>query len=131
MEEQEKESFLKEAINLSKPELAVRAAEFALQESQAETPETAQQGQVIYSKVRTMFPNFEFNQNSFQVYLSNAVRDPDSRINCMGRRQGYFLSAKVVQPDSEEAEEETPLPICQVDRQRKQREIRLYPLLGN
>lgn len=79
------------------------------------------------------------SKNTFLQYLSNTVRDTDSRINCLGRKQGYYLLdaadikiEKALEIDidsSDKSRLETDKEISALTHQYKQKERLLYPVL--
>jgi hypothetical protein len=94
----------------------------------------------LFSEVKKEFPiEFpqDFAKNTFYQYLSNTVRDPESSINCLGRRKGYYLSSVAKDMAHEEGqviEALSPEMIAGVTEQqassrRTQKERLLYPIL--
>jgi hypothetical protein len=97
----------------------------------------------LFTKAKEEFPS-DFSDdmvNTFYQYLSNSVRDIESSINCLGRKQGYYLSTiaaenieEAVSNDSiidENLDESTASSGEYVSRsaKRSQKEILLYPIL--
>ncbi|MCI0722602.1 MAG: hypothetical protein L0338_27065 [Acidobacteria bacterium] len=83
----------------------------------------------------------DFAKNTFYQYLSNTVKDADSAINCLGRRQGYYLAevaegARLEPAADEESglEEgvggaEVPVDAQDISVRRRLKEPLLYPVL--
>lgn len=94
----------------------------------------------LFEKVKREFPdNFSDDMaNTFYQYLSNSVKDTESSINCLGRRQGYYLST-IAAEKIEEAESNESAVIISDEvttskddirtTKRSQKEILLYPIL--
>ena len=94
----------------------------------------------LFEAVRGEFPDRlgQINKNTFLQYLSNAARDPDSLINCRGRRQGYYISSIAEEFSQSESGTESAadgagpwnqITAIESTPQRREREARLYPFL--
>ncbi|HCN71933.1 MAG TPA: hypothetical protein DIS96_09520 [Pusillimonas sp.] len=101
----------------------------------------------LFAKVQELFPETfseGFAKNTFYQYLSNTVKDPDSMINCRGRRQGYYLAAvaeetkpaAVGEASTEEGVESEVFDgrpeesvALEFQKSRKAKESLLYPVL--
>jgi hypothetical protein len=89
-------------------------------------------GKELLAAAQVDFPErfHSFSSNTFLQSLSRAVKDTESSINCLGKRQGYYMSAvakevvgvSVGAEDSLTSTEETPIA-------RKQKEALLYSVL--
>ena len=65
-------------------------------------------------------------ENSFYGYLTKAVNDEESLINCEGRKQGYYLiSTNLVNLSKVETPKEE---VVKEERKRKEKESHLYPI---
>lgn len=81
----------------------------------------------------------DFQKNTFYQYLSNAVRDVNSSINCLGKRQGYYIStvaqATVEEAQSDEVSGHSLEAIGgrseEIPQRNIQRESRLYQILAS
>lgn len=98
-----------------------------LTERDIRTPEKAMPGRAIYAEATRLFPNAEVPLNTFNMYLSALVKDSNSEINCMGRKQGYFLSAVGALLKAEDQGIQTP----EREERRLEKEALLYPALQN
>jgi hypothetical protein len=98
----------------------------------------------LFEKVKVEFPDDfppDFVKNTFYQYLSNSVKDPESSINCLGRRKGYYLSDLAEEAKKEEVEEAAEPTAADLGEavtiegeetpsvKKAQKEILLYPLL--
>lgn len=85
----------------------------------------------LWKQAKQEFPE-ELNiaKNTFLQYVSNTVKDVETRINCLGRKQGYYLVEL-----SEEIEKAGGLEVPELGAPekavspRKQKEKLLYPVL--
>jgi hypothetical protein len=133
---------------MDKPEISSKstyhqikeACEYILEIENKNDSATTLSSADLFDKVKAEFPN-EFSgifaKNTFYQYLSNTVKDPESPINCLGRRKGYYLSkvaeetkaefleSSVEVPPESEANAAEPVPA----QKRAQKEILLYPVL--
>lgn len=110
------------------------AAEFVLRRDGKVSSENTLSGKDLFSRVAREFPSqfgSGFNKGTFAQYLSNTVRDAESRINCLGRGRGYYLSQA-----AEDANPSGPKPenVAGGDANdqfiaQRQKEKLLYPLL--
>lgn len=91
--------------------------------------ENAKDGGWIYGKAIESFSEMHgVARSTFLVYLSAAVKDPDSSINCLGKKQGYYLT-DLVKEVKEIIAPTIATALEAVAQQRKQREACLYPVL--
>lgn len=81
-------------------------------------------GPDILTKTQKLFTH-DIPEGTFLQNLSVLAKEKDSRINCPGRRQGYYLI-----PESAPAtgETEPPAQEKEKDRERQERERLLYPI---
>lgn len=117
--------------SLSLPDLASlkneaqveKASAYILQENDRSSPENTLSGTEIKKLVLKKFPSLEtIAHNTFLQYLSKAVKNERSHINCEGKRQGYYFLNQLLDTEPEMPE--------QVDIEpRKQKEPLLYPVL--
>jgi hypothetical protein len=95
----------------------------------------------LFEEVKKEFPS-DFSDemaNTFYQYLSNSVKDTESSINCLGRRQGYYLSTIAAEKIEEATEINEVVASDSGDltaskdetrtTKRVQKEILLYPIL--
>lgn len=102
-------------LNIGKPvldgletiEQIKKATEYVLEKKKITTSEKALFGIKVYEEVKKEYPKNKFNQNTFIQYLSRAVRDTDTKINTLGKKQGYFISE--IAGDIEKLAEESSL----------------------
>ena len=116
-----------------------QAAEYVLKINDRTDDANAWGGQAVFEAVCHEFPKElgEANQNTFVQYLSNASRDPNSLINCRGRRRGYYISSvagelvrsDVGNEDAESDDESVSLVGTPGGVVRREREAQLYPFL--
>lgn len=88
------------------------------------SPETTMSGKNIYLAAKKEFPRVKIALGSFITYLSNIVAMPDSKINCQGRKKGYYISAYAESLAADEDDEE------KVPVQTFGKEKALYELLN-
>lgn len=142
------ESVNMEIVELTRPNLDGRsvydqvrlAAEHVLRANGRTDDSKTWGGGEVFEAVRGEFPDRlgQSNKNTFLQYLSNAAKDPDSLINCRGRKQGYYISSMAEEFGHSDSEEQgadgsgspwsqpssvEPAPL------RREREARLYPFL--
>jgi hypothetical protein len=113
--------------HLNQREKVSRMASKVLAEKNIRTPDAAISGRDIYKEATGLFPNAGVPQNTFTMYLSALVKDSASEINCMGRKQGYFLSSVGALLEAEENE----IPLPEREERRLEKEALLYPALQN
>lgn len=114
-------------------ETVKKVSEYILEKKSAKDNESAQFGSVIFDEAKREYPELsDFSKNTFLQYLSSAVKDTESSINCLGKRQGYYLSEKakevekIIEPEpSEMVDEQSPT----TPQGRRQKEALLYPVL--
>lgn len=106
-------------------------AELILQEEKADAHEKAVSGKAIFVKANEKFPNAGVPKNTFLQYLSKAVRDPNSRINCLGKKQGYFLSESGAITEAHSESGPADEKQATNDDGRREKEKRLYDVLLN
>lgn len=129
-------------INSSKPDLqnlktyqkVKVACEYILNTGNHRSPDDNTLSSMdLFSKSKADFPEDfqDVSKNTFLQYLSNTVKDTESKINCLGKKQGYYLlenpPEQKIQDDAiteQEVEE-----IKSDKRERKQKERLLYPVL--
>jgi hypothetical protein len=102
----------------------------------ASSNETAQFGNVVFDKALEKFPNEGFSKNTFLQYLSVISKKENSSINCLGKRQGYYLASKAQrileesQQTLSEQEYRTPsVSTPSKEAGKSQKELLLYPAL--
>lgn len=78
-------------------------------------------GRDIFTQANKDFKEHSIPESTFHATLSGLVRSNTSKINCLGRRQGYFLMKDLssLQDDNESATEE---------KGKKEKEKLLYPI---
>jgi hypothetical protein len=67
-------------------------AETVLTREQANVPDRALSGKVIFQKANEAFPKAGVPETTFLALLTPLVKERTSPINCKGRKQGYYLS---------------------------------------
>lgn len=80
-------------------------------------------GKDILAQANKVFNSHNIPESTFHATLSGLVRSNTSKINCLGRKQGYFLTKDLssIQPGNEvEAETE--------EKGKKEKERLLYPI---
>ena len=112
--------------NLQKPELTAKTldnvriiGEFVLATHGATQPEKAVFGPKVLKLADREFPDHGINANTFGVYLSTWGKDPSSRINTLGRRQGYYL---ISETHLEETTAVVDAPAAEETTTRKEKE---------
>ncbi len=114
-------------------------SEFILNTERIKDSSTAISGQELFRKVKDLYEDFsQVSENTFYSYLSRLSKDANSVINCLEKKQGYYLSdiAKSIagigyetcrqETDSEQftvADQEESV------RKRIEKESLLYPVL--
>lgn len=78
--------------NLEIIEQIKKATEYVLEKKEVTSSKKALFGNKVYDEVKKEYPQNNFNKNTFLQYLSRAVRDTDTKINTLGKKQGYFIS---------------------------------------
>ncbi len=71
------------------------ASTYVLEDRKCNDASKAMASSSLFEEVKKEFPEHFSNgiaKNTFYQYLSNSVRDESSLINCLGRRQGYYIS---------------------------------------
>lgn len=120
--------------HLQKPELTANTldnvrimGEFLLEDNGAKQPEKAIFGPKILELADREFPDHGINSKTFGVYLSKWGKEPESRINTLGRRQGYYLISEThLEPEIKTVDDE---PATQETTTRKEKERLLYPVM--
>jgi len=122
--------------SIEKPELDPKDDKFSLVKAAGEyilklgnhtDPDSTLSTKQVFDKAKKEFPEIfaSFHEGTFGVYLSKAGNDTESRINTLGKKQGYYLTpnvaAQLLKEPDEEAEAEKV----------KQRERLLYPVIEN
>lgn len=114
------------------------AAVYLLKEMNAHSNETAKFGNEVFDKADKEFPNEAFAKNTFLQYLSVISKKENSPINCLGKRQGYYLAEaaqKVLEESqktliiSESGESLISPSTPQKEAGKSQKELLLYPVL--
>jgi hypothetical protein len=105
----------------------------------ARSNETAQFGNVVFDEAEKVFPDEGFAKNTFLQYLSVISKKESSPINCLGKRQGYYLAeeAQKILEESQQTlreDDEPERPPTASTQQHKevgksQKELLLYPAL--
>ncbi len=109
-------------------ELKVKeATEYYLSENNILANTNAEFGSDIWEKVRVLYPDENFEKNTFLQYLSKLSRDTNCRITTEGRRQGYYLTDTVNVINAEQVEQ-TNTAATQ-SQPRVEKEKKLYPIL--
>lgn len=94
----------------------------------ADTDEKAMSGSVLFETIGKSFESHGIPKNTFNVTLSTLVKSKDSKINCLGRKQGYYLVDKVDEATgTEDIPEEELLIKEEIEEKKKaEKEKRLY-----
>ena len=66
-----------------------------LEKKKINNAKIALSGKTIFQIIERSYPDHQIPQNTFTVYLSKLVESNDSKINCLGKKQGYYLLEKV------------------------------------
>lgn len=82
----------------------------------------------LFKVAKAEFPELTKSvpEGTFGVYVSRAANDPDSRINTLGKRKGYYLTDKDIKSRLGEADEDESE---KGKAERKNRESLLYPAI--
>ena len=102
-------------------------SEEILSRRNANSSEKALPNTIIYEEVKTVYESIDILESTFKKYLSDLVKSTKSPVNCLGRKQGYYLAEeakRAVEEIKKEEEEET-----EQRTQRHEKEKLLYPLL--
>jgi len=110
------------------------ACEYLLEKEGKTNQSNIYRGSELLEKLKTDFKqNFkDVADNTLSQYLSNTVRDTESRINCLGRRQGYYLvPSNIINEQSIDNNNSQPSNSCDIANRvsRLNRESLLYPVL--
>lgn len=127
-------SFIEITEQMSIYEKIKAASENILKEKNKNDSKNTMGSNEIFLSAKSKYPEHfpeEFSKNTFYQYLSNTVKDLDSKINCLGRRQGYYLTSALseIYQNTDEPEKPTNGSEAPLSSQRVQREARLYPRL--
>jgi hypothetical protein len=110
-------------------------ANVVLEKENAKTPETALSGGDIfkeYESIRKNNPKYPLiPQNTFNIYLSKIADSDDSKINCKGRKQGYYIDLVYEQIDEQHQKVQLSIDENPVVDSKKGHVLEkdLYPLL--
>jgi hypothetical protein len=111
-------------------EASVLAAQYILKRDDSTEATKAIPGRKLYDQAKSNFPE-RFKKlplTTFTQSLSRAVRDSAYEINCLGKRQGYYLLSRNV---TAELQEEAQREAEKEQEKVKRREMLLYPILEN
>jgi hypothetical protein len=105
----------------------------ALRALGAISKETARKGDEVVKKAFELFDQLSqqpkpVNEETFKVYLSHAVNDPASPINCEGPWRGYYYS-EAAKNFAEESAKPTEAPPPEVEHRRREEERLVYPIV--
>jgi len=105
----------------------------ALKALGAISKETAKKGDEVVRKAFELFPQLSedpkpVSEDTFKQYLSQAVSDPASAINCEGPWRGYYYS-EAAKNFAEESAKPTEAPAPEVEQRRREKERILYPIV--
>lgn len=92
----EKEQFVKSLITENERMKQVQLiAEYVLNQEKATKAEKALSGRQIFTKYEQLVNEYSnlpiIPKNTFNLYISKISNSSDSKINCEGRKQGYYL----------------------------------------
>jgi hypothetical protein len=99
----------------------------ALQDLEATSPDSAQDGASIWKKAKSLNPTLSVPESTFITYLCKLAQDDRSAISCEGRKQGYFFAAEAQRLT--EASQPADNGETEKDKKRIEREKLLYPVL--
>lgn len=107
-------------------------AEHILTNSGANSPSNAKATKFIIGEYRKLFGSYpgeipDVPENTFTVFLSRISNDKASRINCPGKKQGYYLDALVT--EIEEIDEQSTSPEEPEERKDIVLEKNIYPFI--
>jgi len=104
------------------------------------TPEKAYSGAAIFKEYKKLFNKYageipDIPKNTFNIYLSKISNLPESKINCDGRKQGYYLDQlfEKIEPlevENEEQEEQIQKEIREAKEKGNLLEKDLYQFLA-
>lgn len=117
------------------------ACEFILNKKNKRSSKKTLSSNMLFEEAGNAFGHHitEIPKNTFYQYLSNTIKDTESQINCLGRRQGYYLLDAIIEGQPEETStdsasiaESAQALSTEADSstaERKQKECLLYPVL--
>ncbi|MEZ5325792.1 MAG: hypothetical protein R3F19_12110 [Verrucomicrobiales bacterium] len=100
--------------------------EVVLKEENFTKSENSVQGPELYDLVEKKFGDIDVPKTSFASFLNRISSEPASKINCLGRKQGYYLAEAL--PDLQEESIPDPQEDDKV-KKRVEKEKLLYPVL--
>lgn len=108
------------------------ACEYILSNEDRIDSNNAIPGSELLTKAKAEFPDqFDsFSKNTFIQYLSRTVKDTESSINCLGKKQGYYISYVMREVIETSPDSDISLPIVEeTPIIRRQKEALLYSVL--
>lgn len=89
-------------------------------------------GATLFETIEASLPGHGIPKNTFIVSLSKLVKSKDSKINCLGKKQGYYLVDKVNEASGTgDLGDDTTIKEELEDKKRNEKEKHLYGLFTN
>lgn len=105
-------------------------AKAVLNSEKALSPAKAISGKRIFELAEKQVKAFDIKYNTFIVSMSGLVKDEFSEINCLGKRQGYYLSS-IAKEFGEKSRKDAAEKDTTSETTRKEKEKLLYDVLLN
>ncbi|MDI9876210.1 hypothetical protein [Flectobacillus rivi] len=104
-----------------------------LEKKDINNDKNALSGKVLFDIIENSYSDHKIPLNTFIVSLSKLVKSKDSKVNCLGKKQGYYLVDKVEEATGsiDSNEESNQTTVESEDKKRNEKEKFLYPVFTN